>query len=169
MCCCFLRFQSLLDLHQKMFMIALLPSLFYVAMQDKNALIAQIVTTYASRPDAKIEDIVALTAKLHAELGLDSSNEVAAPVATSYPARANLTPETAVTNDKVFCLCCGRGFKMLKRHLGAEHGLTEQAYRDTFNLPEDYPLVAPSYSERKASYARSVGFGKYERQVSDAL
>lgn len=57
---------------------------------------------------------------------------------------------------------------MLKRHLGAEHGMTESEYRQKFGLADDYPLVAPGYSERKANYARSVGFGKYSRQPSDA-
>jgi predicted transcriptional regulator len=69
----------------------------------------------------------------------------------------------AITQDKVFCLCCGKGFKMLKRHLGAEHDLTEAEYRTMFDLPEDLPLVAPSYSKKKANYAKKAGFGKYNR------
>ncbi len=131
-------------------------------MEDKNTLVAQIVASYAARPDATIESIVALTTKLTAELG-------AAPVAPVKPQVSSLSANTAVTRDKVFCLCCGKGFKMLKRHLGAEHGMTEQAYREAFNLTEDYPLVAPSYSERKANYARSVGFGKYTRSATEVV
>lgn len=129
-------------------------------MEDKNTLVAQIVASYATRPDATIESIVSLATKLTAELG-------AAPVANIKPQASSLSANTAVTRDKVFCLCCGKGFKMLKRHLGAEHGMTEQAYREAFSLPEDYPLVAPSYSERKANYARSVGFGKYSRSPAE--
>lgn len=129
-------------------------------MSDKNSLIAHIVSSYASRPDAKIEDIVALASKLSSELEQASSP---APMNTS-----GLSPEKAVTKDKIFCLCCGKGFKMLKRHLGAEHGMTEQSYREAFGLSEDYPLVAPNYSERKANYARSIGFGKYSRTPVEA-
>ena len=33
-------------------------------------------------------------------------------------------------------------------------------------LPEEMPLVAPSYSRRKASYARKVGFGRYNRETA---
>ena len=72
-----------------------------------------------------------------------------------------------MTEDTIFCLCCGKGFKMLKRHLGAEHGLTEAEYRVMFNLPADTPLVAPSYSKRKAEYAKRAGLGKYSRDKSD--
>lgn len=129
-------------------------------MQDKNSLVAQIVASYAARPDATVESIVALASRLHAELG-----EAPAP---QPKAQSGLTAANAVTRDKIFCLCCGKGFKMLKRHLGAEHDMTEQAYREAFGLAEDYPLVAPSYSERKANYARSVGFGKYARATVEA-
>lgn len=75
--------------------------------------------------------------------------------------------EQAVTEDKVYCLCCGRGFTMLKRHLKAEHGLTEDEYRALYGLPEDMPLVAPAYSERKAAYAKRVGLGKYQRDAGE--
>ena len=129
-------------------------------MQDKNSLVAQIVASYAARSDATVENIVALASRLQAEL--------AQPQPAAAKASAGLTAAGAVTRDKIFCLCCGKGFKMLKRHLGAEHDMTEQAYREAFGLAEDYPLVAPSYSERKANYARSVGFGKYSRQTVDA-
>lgn len=133
-------------------------------MSDKTSLVAQIVASYATRPDATVESIVALAARLTEELR-DTTAEREAPSATPFRSPANLTSETAVTRDKIFCLCCGKGFKMLKRHLGAEHGMTEESYREAYNLSEDYPLVAPSYSERKANYARSVGFGKYDRNA----
>jgi predicted transcriptional regulator len=77
--------------------------------------------------------------------------------------------EKAVTRDKVFCMCCGKGFKMLKRHIGAEHGLTEAQYRARFGLPADFPLVAPNYSEMKANYAKKAGLGKYSRQSVDTV
>ena len=130
-------------------------------MSDKTSLIAQIVSSYAARPDATVENIVALASKLSAELE-------AAPAVFTSPSTNGLTPQKAITDDKIYCLCCGKPFKMLKRHLGAEHGMTEQAYREAFDLDEDYPLVAPNYSERKANYARSVGFGKYARSSVEA-
>ncbi|MEH6360443.1 MAG: MucR family transcriptional regulator [Amylibacter sp.] len=69
---------------------------------------------------------------------------------TSKPTPA-LPINQAVTQNQVFCLCCGKGFKMIKRHLGVEHGLTEGEYRKLFDLPESMPLVAPSYSDKKAA------------------
>lgn len=129
-------------------------------------ILAAVAAAYAARADVSADDIVSLVAKLRREFG-NSDPVVLADQPQDHDA-ARVKPaiplENAVTHDKVFCLCCGKGFKMLKRHLGAEHGLTEAAYRVMFGLPEDMPLVAPSYSDRKASYARKVGFGKYDRR-----
>lgn len=129
-------------------------------------ILAAVAAAYATRSDVSADDIVSLVTKLRHEFGISATS--AAPElsqgAESELAKPAIAIEKAVTHDKVYCLCCGKGFKMLKRHLGAEHGLTEAAYRARFGLSEDFPLVAPSYSDRKASYARKVGFGKYERR-----
>ena len=135
---------------------------------SKTELLSTIVASYASRPDVTSDDIVALVAKLSRELGIAVEGDAVTEAHVAVP--GGLTPalplSRAVTQDKVFCLCCGKGFKMLKRHLGAEHGMTEAEYRAAFGLPEEMPLVAPSYSERKANYARKVGFGRYSRETA---
>ncbi|MBP0484570.1 MucR family transcriptional regulator [Sagittula salina] len=127
--------------------------------EDTRSAIGRIVAAYASRPDVGPDDIVQLYHRLSDELTGPSA--VAAD--TVVQGRPALSPESAVTEDKVYCLCCGRGFKMLKRHLGSEHGMTEAAYRATFGLAEDVPLVAPSYSRKKAAHAKAKGLGKYDR------
>ncbi|KAA9009981.1 MucR family transcriptional regulator [Histidinibacterium aquaticum] len=134
--------------------------------QDEE-MVLKIVQAFASRPDAAPDQIVELFSKLRRELGsAETEGTPAAVEAPSDTAEPIMPIEQAVTQDRVFCLCCGRGFKMLKRHLGAEHGLTEQEYRLRFGLPEDMPLVAPSYSRQKASYAKDAGFGKYDRHAT---
>ena len=133
-------------------------------------ILAAVAAAYAARTDVSADDIVALVGKLRREFG---SADMLVPEDKPKPRESTrIAPaipiEKAVTHDKVYCLCCGKGFKMLKRHLGAEHGLTEAAYRAMFDLPEDMPLVAPSYSDRKANYARRVGFGKYDRRETQS-
>ncbi|MGD9862512.1 MAG: MucR family transcriptional regulator [Pseudodonghicola sp.] len=150
------------------------------------AAVSQIVAAYAARPDAGADDIVALTIRLMQVLGgTPATHPGAQPAAHPRPQLSALASlpsprraetgspvpalpiDQAVTDDKVYCLCCGRGFTMLKRHLKAEHGLTEEDYRALFGLPADMPLVAPNYSERKAAYAKRVGLGKYQRDLPD--
>jgi len=140
--------------------------------------VGRIVAAYAGRADASPDQIVSLALRLTEAFGASAAPRpdapVAAPsVAAQPPHAASMTPrpaipiEQAVTEDKVYCLCCGRGFTMLKRHLKAEHGLTEDEYRALYGLPEDMPLVAPAYSERKAAYAKRVGLGKYQRDAGE--
>ena len=149
---------------------------------NKEDMIVKIVSVYAARPDVTAEDIAALTLKLTQSLDGAPAAPAPAPAApevsetkdtpkaetpgTSIPV---VSPDKAVTRSKVYCMCCGKGFKMLKRHIGAEHGLTEEQYRAKFGLPDDFPLVAPEYSEMKAKSAKKLGLGKYDRNRADAM
>lgn len=150
--------------------------------RSTEAAVARVVAAFAQRPDTTTDEIVALTARLlQVFKAIPGRPQPAAPqrAAATQPMAETTVPTTtikavpalpvdqAVTDDKVYCLCCGRGFTMLKRHLKAEHGLTEEEYRLRFGLPEDMPLVAPNYSERKAAYAKRVGLGKYQRDLGE--
>src|SRR5208282_6784314 len=66
----------------------------------------------------------------------------------------------SVTPDALLCLCCGKPFKSLKRHLQNEHGLSPNEYRAAFGLKADYPTVAPNYSAQRSSLAKSTGLGR---------
>jgi predicted transcriptional regulator len=132
----------------------------------KNALnddaIATIVAGFACRSDVSINDIITLVARLQA-----GPVEMAKALQSQSLAIPAVPAEQSMTQDTIYCLCCGKGFKMLKRHVGAEHGLSEEEYRVMFNLNADVPLVAPSYSKRKADYAKQSGLGTYSRETSD--
>ncbi|WP_226627471.1 MucR family transcriptional regulator [Alloyangia pacifica] len=138
---------------------------------ESQDMVARIVAAYASRPDVTPDEIVNLYRRLTGEVqDAPTPAGVAVPVSGSGQRAAGalqpaLPVAQAVTEEKVYCLCCGRGFKMLKRHLGAEHGMTEAQYRAAFNLAEDFPLVAPSYSRKKAAHAKEAGLGRYDRTV----
>ncbi|RMH46335.1 MAG: MucR family transcriptional regulator [Alphaproteobacteria bacterium] len=143
--------------------------------EEALAAAATVTAAFAGRNDATVEEIVALAAKLLRLFSAGGSRELETAKRPGRQAGSEVTPiapavpiEAAVREDKVTCLCCGKSFTMLKRHLRAEHGLSEDDYRALFSLPEDFPLVAPSYSARKAAYARRAGLGKYERKVSPA-
>lgn len=139
-----------------------------VAQPTMSEAMARIVSAYASRESATVADILDLIQKLNHRVGDSESSEVVQFAAEQQPIRpltiAPAVPiEDSVTDEKVVCLCCGRSFTMLKRHLKAEHGLTEEQYRLKFGLPESHPLVAPNYSIRKADYAKRIGLGRYAR------
>jgi predicted transcriptional regulator len=137
------------------------------SVQLKERSISRIVAAFAARENASVEEILELALKLDHSFRSHLSKT---KINDGNFDRLNLADEPvipieeAVTRDKVFCLCCGKGFAMLKRHLGAEHGLNEVEYRRKYSLPDSYPLVAPGYSERKAAISRRIGFGKHDRE-----
>ena len=62
--------------------------------------------------------------------------------------------------DRLVCLGCGIELKTLKRHLRAVHGLDPEQYRQKWNLPPTYPMVAPRYAEQRSRHAKSMGLGR---------
>ena len=66
------------------------------------------------------------------------------------------------------CLDCGAKMKMLKRHLGTDHGMTPAEYRTRWNLPADYPMVAPDYAAKRKELAVRIGLGRKPGQKPKA-
>lgn len=62
-------------------------------------------------------------------------------------------PVKSITSDYLICLEDGRKLKMLKRHLRRAFNLTPEEYRNKWELPADYPMVAPNHSRRTANGA----------------
>ena len=68
--------------------------------------------------------------------------------------------EDSIKNDSIICLEDGKEFKMLKRHLATNYNMTPEQYRQKWNLPFDYPMVAPEYSKTRKLLAKKSGLGK---------
>jgi predicted transcriptional regulator len=66
----------------------------------------------------------------------------------------------SVSADFIICLEDGKRLKMLKRHLKSTYGMTPAEYRAKWNLPRDYPMVAPNYAATRSQLATSIGLGK---------
>ena len=62
--------------------------------------------------------------------------------------------------DYIVCLDDGKKFKSLKRHIRVSHGLTPDEYRQKWNLPYDYPMVAPNYAKARSELAKKIGLGR---------
>jgi predicted transcriptional regulator len=81
------------------------------------------------------------------------------PAAASTHAVPAVPIAESVTPDYIICLEDGRPFKMMKRWLRATYGMTPEQYRAKWNLPADYPMVAPNYARSKSVYAKAQGLG----------
>ena len=129
------------------------------------SLTAELVSAYVAQnalPAANLPDLIRI---VHDALaGLDGVKP--AIVAEPAPPRAPAVPiRKSVAHEFVICLEDGKRFKSLKRHLQAEHGLSPEAYRAKWDLPKDYPMVAPAYSDARSNLAKTLGLG---RKADDA-
>ncbi|MBE7196557.1 MAG: MucR family transcriptional regulator [Parafilimonas terrae] len=118
---------------------------------------SEIVAAYVSHNHVAHGDVPAVIASVHACLTRLASG--ATGVAEVSPDRLSAAQiRRSVQHDRIISFIDGRSYKTLKRHLTA-HGLTPDSYRERFGLPGDYPMVAPSYSERRSSLAKKFGLG----------
>ena len=65
----------------------------------------------------------------------------------------------SITDDYIICLEDGKKLKMLKRYLRTQYDMSPEEYRRKWNLPADYPMVAPSYAKRRSEFAKQIGLG----------
>jgi predicted transcriptional regulator len=120
-------------------------------------LTSDIVAAHVSNNSVDVTALPALITNVYGALaGLGQ----AAPAAPEAPPKPAVSVRSSVKNDKIICLDCGGELKMLKRHLMTHHGLTTDAYRARWNLPSDYPVVAPDYAEKRRDLAVKIGLGR---------
>ncbi len=66
----------------------------------------------------------------------------------------------SVKPDYIICLEDGKKLKMLKRHLRTAFDMSPDEYRQRWELPGDYPMVAPEYAARRSELAKKIGLGR---------
>jgi predicted transcriptional regulator len=72
-------------------------------------------------------------------------------VTQSAPA---VTVSDSVHDDYLVCLEDGKKLKTLRRYLQRAFNMTPEDYRRKWDLPDDYPMVAPAYSRTRSGIAR---------------
>jgi len=73
--------------------------------------------------------------------------------------------QKSIAPKYLVCLEDGKKMKMLKRYLRRRHGLSPDQYRAKWNLPDDYPMVAPTYAATRSSIAKKFGLGRSKRRT----
>ena len=119
------------------------------------SLTVQIVSAYVAHNSVATDALPALTQSVYN--ALTKAGTVAPEPEKPLPA---VPVKRSVSHDHIICLEDGKKQKMLKRHLQTAHGLTPEQYREKWGLPHDYPLVAPSYAEKRSTLAKAFGLGR---------
>ena len=123
---------------------------------DTLACAVHIVAAYTSKNVISAGEIPALLKNIHSTLTSLSSGQTPAvePLKPAVPVKKSVSP------DYIVCLEDGKHLKMLKRYLRSHYKLTPEEYRAKWNLPHDYPMVAPNYAERRSQFAKKIGLGR---------
>lgn len=118
-----------------------------------------IVSAYVSRNDLAAGEVAGLIRSVHTSLaGLNAPEAPVAP--PPEKARPAVPISRSIGEDFIICLEDGKKLKMLKRYLRTNYNMTPEEYRKKWNLPGDYPMVAPAYAKRRSDFAKSIGLGK---------
>ena len=128
-----------------------------VSRQDLLRMAADIVAAHVSGNEidsARIPETIAPVFEALREI-----TEVAAE-SRREPRKPAVSVRRSVTTDYIVCLEDGRKLKMLKRHLRTSYNMTPDEYRRRWNLPADYPMVAPNYAKQRSEFAKKIGLGR---------
>jgi len=123
-------------------------------------LTAEIVAAYVSNNSVAANDLPNVISQVHAALG-GATMPVEEVIEKPKPA---VSVRRSIQNDYLICLEDGQKFKSLKRHLMTHYGLTPEQYREKWELPADYPMVAPSYAEARSRLAKEMGLGQKRKR-----
>ncbi|MER8536655.1 MucR family transcriptional regulator [Mesorhizobium sp. M1005] len=123
---------------------------------DIVSISAAIVAAYVSNNPLPVGELPKLIGDIHAALqGIGTP--ATEPAVKQEPA---ISIRKSITPDYIICLEDGKKFKSLRRHIGVHYNLSPDEYRQKWNLPADYPMVAPSYTAIRSAMAKSIGLGR---------
>lgn len=124
-------------------------------------LTADIVSAYVSNNTVPATDIPALINQVHSALLRVTSGQTEG---TSEPLKPAISVKKSITPEHIVCLEDGKKFKSLKRHLRTQYNMTPEQYREKWDLPADYPMVAPNYAAARSQLAKQMGLGQQRRR-----
>jgi predicted transcriptional regulator len=133
------------------------------ANADVLGLTAQIVSAHVSNNAVNVDALPALIQDVYRTL----ANVGREPAAPDRPQPA-VPVKRSVFPDHIVCLEDGKKLKMLKRHLKTAFNMTPEEYRERWELPPDYPMVAPNYATQRSRLAKQIGLGTRARRRAPA-
>ncbi len=119
---------------------------------------ANIVSAFVSNNSVPASELASLIQSVHASI--QGIAEGGAPPPVAEPQEPAVSIRKSITPEYIVCLEDGKKFKSLKRHLRTAYDLSPDQYRAKWNLPRDYPMVAPAYAAARSALAKQSGLGQ---------
>lgn len=126
------------------------------------ALVSEIVAAYVSNNAMEPDELPNFIQQVQRAL-----SQVATTQSFILPDRGepSVPVEESVQPDYIVCLEDGKCMKMLKRHLKTAYNMTPDQYRERWNLPTNYPMVAPNYAKKRSALAKNIGLGTQRKSL----
>lgn len=128
---------------------------------EKLSITGKIIAAYVANHKLTIEEIPDIIKKVYAAVSLITYETKSHTLQSKEPA---VPIDQSVFEDYLVCLEDGRKLQILKRHLYNKYNLTLDEYKERWNLPNDYPTVAPGYAKKRTQIAKNTGLGKMGRR-----
>lgn len=125
-------------------------------------LTSDIVAAHVGNNDVAVADVPALITNVYAAL----ANLGETPVVEETRPEPAVSIRSSVKPDYIVCLEDGQKLKMLKRYLRTNYNMSPEEYRARWGLPADYPMVAPSYAEKRRDLAKKIGLGRKPSELA---
>lgn len=136
-----------------------------VSRKDILRMTVRVTAAYLGQNTLPAERIASVLTDVHDSISRIAGTEQ--PQIEKPSRRPAVSVAKSVAPNYIVCLEDGRRMKMLKRHLKAAYGLTPEEYRQRWNLPSDYPMVAPRYAQQRSQFAKKMGLGKSRAGADD--
>ncbi len=125
---------------------------------ERLGLTAQVAVAFLSHHNVAASEVPNVLRSIHSTLG-----ELAGAPPTGQPI-PQVPVKKSVTDDFIICLEDGKKLRTLKRYLRTQYDMSPDDYRAKWQLPRDYPMVAPSYTRLRSAFATKIGLGTKSRR-----
>lgn len=119
---------------------------------------ASVVGAYLTHNKVGAAELPLLISSTYAALAKTATPPFAEAAAPEHVPAVSVRKSLA-SPDFIISMIDGKPYRVLRRHL-TTHGLSPDEYRARYNLPADYPIVAPAYAAKRSEMAKSLGLGR---------
>lgn len=132
-----------------------------VRADETMRMTADIVASFVTNNKVTPEQLSDLIRSVHRTMDALTQGPEERPQEKLKPA---VPISKSINSDYIVCLEDGKKLKMLKRYLRSTYNMSPDDYRRKWNLPADYPMVAPDYAARRSEFAKRIGLGRGVRR-----
>lgn len=127
---------------------------------------ASVVGAYLTHNKVGAAELPPLISSTYAALAKTATPPLAEAAAPEHVAAVSVRKSLA-SPEFIISMIDGKPYRVLRRHL-TTHGLSPDEYRARYNLPADYPVVAPAYAAKRSEMAKSLGLGRKKVEAKPA-